>query len=452
MSAGQPSDGRVLELKGLSKSFPGVVALDDVDLHVCPGEVVGLIGENGAGKSTVLKILAGLYQPDKGTIVLRGKPARFRNVAAATRAGIGMVFQEQSLVPNITVAENVLLGNEGQSVRGGVYRWRDLNERAATHLAKVSCTASPSAVTESLSFAERQMVEIAKVLSIEERTSEPPVILLDEPTSVLEQTEIDLLFTQIRRLREYASIVYVSHRMDEVLAVSDRVYVMRDGKVVAERVAADVDIAELHHLMVGRHLSTGYYKEDEQQAPAEKVRLKVTGLSIPGRFSDVSFSVRAGEVLGIAGVQHSGRESVCRTLFGAEPRHTGSIEIDGQRTALGSPVAAVNAGVGYVPSERRIEGVVLGLGVGRNISMAHPDQVAIGPFVDPRREMGLAKDWIAKLRIKTPGPRFPVGNLSGGNQQKVALAKWLISDRLRLLVLDHPTRGLDVGAKSDVYA
>ena len=442
----------VLQLRGITKRFPGVLALDDVSIEVRPHEVVGLIGENGAGKSTLLKILSGVYQPDSGELLVRGRPTRFRGPRDAARAGIGMVHQEQSLIGSVTVAENILLGAEDRSVRAGVYRWSDLNRRAKAQLDKIGSQIKPTAATDSLTFAQRQMVEVAKALAVEEQADHEPVIVLDEPTSVLEGADLETLFAQVQRLRGMASVIFVSHRLDEVLRVSDRVYVMKDGRCVAERDPKRVDVDELYRLMVGRE-STGQYFREQEQQPVDGAEplLVVEGLSKAGKYRDVSFTIRAGEVLGVAGVIGSGREDLCRTLFGAEGYDRGRITLAGRRVRFRSPADAVRAGIGYIPSERRVEGVAMGMSVRENILLADPRPVSVGPFLHPGRERRTVREWIDRLRIRTPGPDTDIGKLSGGNQQKVALAKWLNSPRLRVLILDHPTRGLDVGAKEDVY-
>ena len=445
--------GPVLATNGLTKRYPGTIAVDAVDLEIRPHEVLGLIGENGAGKSTLLKILSGSIRPDAGSISVRGRKAHFRTVCDATLAGIGMVYQEQSLIPNITVAENILLGAEQGGVRSGFYRWKALNGLAQRQLDKISSPILPRTKTELLSFADRQMVELAKVLAIEERTSQEPIILLDEPTSVLERAEIDTLFGQIERLRNMASVVFVSHRLEEVLRVADRVYVMRNGKVVAERDPNSCELGEFFKLMVGRELDSSYYHETDQEPYDEaRVRLAVRDLSRRGRFRHISFDVHAGEVLALAGVQGSGREDVCRTLFGTDAFDSGTIEIDGAPAAVGSPAECTRSGLAYSPAERRIEGLVAGMSVAENMTLAHLEQVQAGPFLDRRRERALVGTWTDRLRIKSPSITTPIQTLSGGNQQKVVLAKWMISERLRILILDHPTRGLDVGTKSDVYA
>ncbi|MGD9508616.1 MAG: sugar ABC transporter ATP-binding protein [Geminicoccaceae bacterium] len=442
----------VLRVDGLSKRYPGVQALEDVSLEIRAREVVGLVGENGAGKSTLLKVLAGLVRGDSGSITVRGRELEQGSYRAAAAMGIGMVFQEQSLLPNLRVAENILLGHEGDAVRLGVYDWRRMSALAERQLTKLGVAISPMAITESLSFAERQLVEFAKALTLEERTRHEPVILLDEPTSILESGEIDLILGEVERLRTRASVVFVSHRLDEVLRVSDRVYVMTNGRCVAERDPGDCDTAELQRLMLGRDLAIQYQqKRSAKVSPAAAIRLEARDLSLAGAFRDVGFALRAGEVLGVAGVEGSGREMLCRTLFGAAKPTGGQILLDGGPVTFASPADAVRHGVGYLPAERRTEGIIGGLSVKENITLAHADVIQRGPFLDLRREEGLARRWIGRLRIKTPSPDTPAANLSGGNQQKVVLAKWLVGNDTRILILDHPMRGLDVGAKAEIF-
>ncbi|WP_127500373.1 sugar ABC transporter ATP-binding protein [Actinoplanes solisilvae] len=440
-----------LEVRGLVKHYPGVKALDGVDLVVRPHEVLGLAGENGAGKSTLLKALVGLVAPDKGQILVRGEPVKLRNVVDAADHGIGMVFQEQSLVPNLTAAENIVLGSEGAAVRRGVYRWDTMRRLAQEQLDKIGSNIDPLARTDTLTFAERQMVEIAKVLRIEERSQHPPVIILDEPTSVLESKEIETLFAQIRRLREFASVVFVSHRLDEVLDVCDRVTVLRGGRSVGEVATAGAVPRELHRMMIG---STGsddhYHGNAATPVVSEQPRLSVRGLS--GRsFQDVDLDVAAGEILAIVGVHGSGREDVCRALFGAEPTTAGEIRMDGAKIELPSTRAACAAGIGYVPAERKVEGMVGSMSVAENMTLAKQKARCTGPFVAPRKQATLVDRWIRRLSIRTPRRDTAIGRLSGGNQQKVVLARWLVGGDVRLLLLDHPTRGLDIGARSEVY-
>lgn len=445
------SEMPIMELRRATKSFPGVRALSDVSVEIRAHEVLGLIGENGAGKSTLLKILCGLQRPDSGSLLLRGSEVTFQGVADANRHGVAMVFQEQSLLDNIAVAENVLLGNEGPSVKFGLYRWGDLNRRAQKYLDLVGSNVQATKPTSSLSFAKRQMVEVAKALASGESSQDEPVILLDEPTSVLEHSEIETLFSIVRELRKRASVVFVSHRMEEVLEICDRVYVMRDGGVVGECQPTDVTTDQLFSMMVGQDLSTGYYHESQQEPPQEQPRLELRNLTAK-TFHDVSFTIARGEVVSLMGVQESGREDVARAIFGAIPTTSGSIVLDGRRIKPRSPAHAVRAGIGYVPSERKVDGAVLGMDVRENLTLAHPAQVSRGPFMAPAHERRTVDQWIHDLRVRTPSQRTPLSSLSGGNQQKVVLAKWLLDPDLRVLVLDTPTRGLDVGAKADVYA
>ena len=441
----------VLVLSDVTKSYPGVTALDKASLEIRRHEVVGLIGENGAGKSTLLKILTGVERPTSGTVFLRGEPVSLRGATDANRHGIAMVFQEQSLVDNITVGENVLLGNEAGSVRAGVYRWSKLRERAQRYLDVVGGDLSANEHTSNLSFAKRQMVEVAKALASSDRPDDEPIILLDEPTSVLEADEIERLFDLVRELRNHASVVFVSHRMEEVLEICDRVYVLRDGCVIGERIPGEVTTEELFAMMVGQDLSEGFYHEDAQQTAAVETRLEVRGLS-GSAFRDIDLTVRRGEVVALLGVQESGREDLGRATFGAVPTTAGSVLLDGEELRGRTPADWVRKGIGYIPSDRKVDGAVLGLSVQDNMFLAHPKQVSRAGLLDPAKERRTVRDWITRLRIKTPSPSTPMRNLSGGNQQKVVLAKWLLDPSLRLLVLDTPTRGLDVGAKSDVYA
>ena len=449
---GTPAPVNALEVRGLVKHYPGVKALDGVDLVVRQNEVLGLAGENGAGKSTLLKALVGLVRPDAGEIWVRGEKVKLRSVVDAADHGIGMVFQEQSLVPNLTAAENIVLGSEGAGVRRGIYRWDAMRKLAQEQLDKIGSHIDPLARTDSLSFAERQMVEIAKVLRIEERTSNPPVIILDEPTSVLESAEIETLFTQVRRLREFASVIFVSHRLDEVLDVCDRVSVLRGGQSVGEVPTAGAEPADLHRMMIGSTGSDDHYHEGLAERSDEPARPRLVVKSLSGStFRDVDLEVRAGEIVGIVGVHGSGREDVCRALFGAEPTLAGEVTLDGEKLDLSGTRGAVASGVGYVPAERKIEGMVGPMSVADNMLLTKQKARCTGPMVVPKKQATLVDTWIERLSIRTPHRGTQIGRLSGGNQQKVVLARWLVAGDIRLLLLDHPTRGLDIGARSEVY-
>ena len=440
----------VLEIRGVTKSFPGVKALDDVSFHIDRGEVVGLIGENGAGKSTLLKILNGVYQPDSGGIFVDGRQISVASPRQAFDSGIAMVFQEQSVLPTLTVAENIFLGREEEFLRFGLISKTRMKAAAAEELKKVELDIDPGRRCADLSFAARQMVEIAKALSLNSRIKGHVTILLDEPTSVLEQKEVDLLFRIVRSLRHRASFVFISHRLEEVLEISDRVYVMRDGKVVKDLPSAEATVKDLHQLMVGRQLHHEYYREARQAVPSPDVVLSCEGLSRAGAFHGVSFALRKGEVLGIAGVVGSGREELARCLAGHVKPDAGSMSVAGAAVRFSAPFDATAVGVGLVPAERKIEGLVAPFSVAENMTLAALPKFVSSGAIRFSDELGVAREWIGRLKIKTPSPDTMVGSLSGGNQQKVVLAKWRIAG-VKVLILDHPTRGIDVGAKEDVY-
>jgi ribose transport system ATP-binding protein len=440
----------MLAAQSISKSFAGVQALRDVSITVGANEVVGLIGENGAGKSTLMRIFSGTQSPDEGTLVLDGKPLRLRSARDAARVGVGMVFQEQSLLLNLSVAQNIYLGQEAEFTRFGVVNWRAMRKAALRQLAKIGVDIDVTARAADLSFAARQMVELAKALTLEDSTDRPLTILLDEPTSVLARADIDILFARVRSLKTRASFVFVSHRLEEVLDVSDRVYVMKDGQVVGEYAAHAVTAPQLHEIMVGRGLHSGYYKEALQAPPGALVLLEATGLGVAGAYRAIDFSIRAGEVVGVAGVVGSGREELTRTLGGFLPQTAGALKIEGKLVRMASPEQAVKLGVGSVPRERRTEGLVMFLSIASNITLANLDAVMDRGVINYRRERAIATEWLRRLRIKAPNVDVACRRLSGGNQQKVVLARWMTAGS-RILILDHPTRGLDVGAKEEVY-
>ncbi|MEM9439144.1 MAG: sugar ABC transporter ATP-binding protein [Pseudomonadota bacterium] len=439
------------ELKKVDKHFPGVHALKAVDFKVNRGEIVGLVGENGAGKSTLMKVIYGAYQPDGGSITIDGTMVRFQNPRQAMDHGIGMVFQEQSLITNLTVMENIFLGFEQQFVKFGVIDWKTMAEAARKQLAKVKLDIDPATVTSKLSFAQRQLVELAKVLTLEERVDGDLVILLDEPTSVLATEEVELLFRLVRDLTKRASFIFVSHRMDEVLELSDRIYVMKDGEVVDVVGHDDADVDAIQHKMVGRDVDKEYYREQKQRAyDPETVLLQFDDVSSGSRFKNISFSLHAGEVLCLVGTEGSGREAILRTIYGLETPSAGKVTIKGEAISRFTASGGVERGVGYVPRERKVEGIVNGMNVYENMTLSQMDNYASGGVLRMGEEKKLARSWIERLGIKTPNEYKDCGGLSGGNQQKVVLAKWR-SGGSDIILLDHPTRGLDIGAKEDVY-
>ncbi|AHK47083.1 sugar ABC transporter ATP-binding protein [Ensifer sp. 1H6] len=439
------------ELKAVDKKFPGVHALKAIDFHIKRGEIVGLVGENGAGKSTLMKVIYGAYQPDGGHILINGQTVRFANPRQAMEKGIGMVFQEQSLIANLTVMENIFLGYEQQFVRFGVINWKAMATAAKAQLAKVKLDIDPATITSKLSFAQRQLVELAKVLTLEERVDGDLVILLDEPTSVLSKEEVQLLFKLVRELVTRASFIFVSHRMDEVMELSDRIYVMKDGHVVdvVERGAAQTEA--IQHKMVGRNVDKEYYREQLQKPfDRSKVLVEMDGVGLPGRTKDISLKLHAGEVLCLVGTEGSGREAILRMIYGMLTPTQGNLQIKGGKVKIFSPRHAVSQGVGYVPRERKIEGIVAGMNVYENMTLSQMNKHSRAGVLRISEERALARDWIKKLSIKAHSEFADCGNLSGGNQQKVVLAKWR-SAGSDIMLLDHPTRGLDIGAKEDVY-
>lgn len=440
------------ELKRIDKSFPGVRALNAVDVTIGKGEIVGLVGENGAGKSTLMKVIYGAYRPDGGTMTIDGREVRFRNPRHAMDHGIGMVFQEQSLIPNLTVMENIFLGYESQFVKFGVIDWKAMTAAARHQLRKVRLDIDPGLVTSRLGFAQRQLVELAKVLTLEERVTGDLVILLDEPTSVLAREEVELLFRLVRDLRSRASFIFVSHRLEEVLELSDRIYVMKDGAVVDTVKRDEADIDAIQHKMVGRGIDKEYYRERKQKPYDDRAEplVRFENVTVRGKYRDLGFELRPGEVLCLVGAEGSGREAVLRTIFGLETPTAGNVTIRGTSVARFSARNGVAMGVGYVPRERKTEGIVGGMNVVENMTLSQLGDYSAAGILFPARERSLARSWIERLGIKTPSEYKDCGGLSGGNQQKVVLAKWR-SGGSDIILLDHPTRGLDIGAKEDVY-
>ncbi len=441
----------MFELQKVEKTFPGVHALKAVDFKINRGEIVGLVGENGAGKSTLMKVIYGAYQHDGGQVLVDGKAVRFHNPRQAMDMGVGMVFQEQSLIPNLTVMENIFLGFEKQFVTFGVIDWGKMADAARHQLKKVKLDINPGMTTSQLSFAQRQLVELAKVLTLEERVQGDLVILLDEPTSVLAKEEIELLFELVRDLRNRASFIFVSHRLDEVIELSDRIYVLKDGEVVDVVDSKDANVDSIQREMVGRDVNKEYYREEKQQPyDTSKVLLELNKAGVEGRYNDVSLKLHAGEVLCLVGTEGSGREAILRTIFGLQNPSSGSVQINGQGVKSFSAHGGVERGVAYIPRERKVEGIVGGMTVFENMTLSQMRNYSRGGVLDIGKEKQLARDWIGRLSIKASSENADCGNLSGGNQQKVVLAKWR-SGGSNIILLDHPTRGLDIGAKEDVY-
>jgi ribose transport system ATP-binding protein len=442
----------ILTARALIKRFPGVTALNSVDLDLNENEVVGLVGQNGSGKSTLLKAIAGIQEPDAGEIRLRGHPVRLRSALEAARLGIGMVHQEQSLIPNLSVAENIFLDKSHAGKRFGWYSWKTLCAAARYQLEKVDLDVDPKSPVEELTFAQCQMVELAKVLSMEELITDRLVILFDEPTSVLASAEIEALFCQIRRLRNRSAILFVSHRLDEVLEISDRVVVMTDGSKAAEGFTSAMSKDQLYHLMVGRHRKAPQAVGDTETKAKGSVALRCQNLTSDRSFRGVNLALHQGEILGLVGVLGSGAEEVCRAIFGVQRNVRGTIEAAGKRAPIRSPSDAVRIGLGYIPADRKGEALLRGRTLIENIVLTFGLEYGyFGFLINRRREKQESLAWMARSKVKARSSDERIERLSGGNQQKVVVGKWLLSSRLKVLLLDHPTRGLDAGAKDDLF-
>ncbi|MCG5072037.1 sugar ABC transporter ATP-binding protein [Paraburkholderia tagetis] len=438
----------LLEMRGISKTFPGVRALDKVRLSVWPGEVHSLMGENGAGKSTLMKILSGAYQADPGgEIVIDGKTVVIDGPLAARELGVAVIYQELSLAPNLSVAENIHAGRELR--RGG--RRFGMVDRAAMErgcedvLKRLGATFGPTTLVGSLSIAERQLVEIARAVHSDAR-----IIVMDEPTTPLSSRETERLFKLIRQLREEGlAIIYISHRMAEIYELSDRVSVLRDGSYVGTLMRDALNAESLVSMMVGRDIS-GFYKKEHAPYDPGKVVLTVRDVADHNRVRGCSLDLHAGEVLGIAGLVGAGRTELARLIFGAEPRARGDIAIDGRTLTVHGPRDAIEAGLVYLTEDRKHQGLFLDMSVRDNINVAVAGRDARFGVLDLARGSSRAKDSIRALSIRVPNSRVNVGALSGGNQQKVLLSR-LLETKPRVLILDEPTRGVDIGAKSEIY-
>ncbi|MER8378037.1 sugar ABC transporter ATP-binding protein [Mesorhizobium sp. M1399] len=430
-----------LVVSGLCKSYGPVQVLADASFEVRPGEVVALLGENGAGKSTVSNIIAGSTKPDAGTITWRGNAYSPANPAAAIDAGIGMIHQELKLLPDLSVAENVYVGR--LPMRGGRIDRAAMNARASAQLKRLGLDVSPERKVRTLRIAAQQQVEIAKALTLNAE-----LLIFDEPTAALGGEETELLFQQIRKLKaEGMSFIYISHRLDEIAQIADRVVVMRDGRIVARHERADIPVRTVVEQMVGRSVERMF---PTLSAPRNDTLLEVENLSSPERsFQNVSFSVRAGEILGIAGLIGAGRTELVRAIAGADPISSGSVRVAGKPVHLNGPAAAIKAGVVLVPEDRKAQGVVLDQTIGENLAIGNFDHVAPNGWVFPKAVQKFAEAGIRRLGVKGR-PNQAVSKLSGGNQQKVIIAKW-VSRPPKVFILDEPTRGIDVGARAAIY-
>ena len=441
-----PNSQAILELKHITKTFPGVKALDDVSFDVHAGEVHALLGENGAGKSTLIKIVSGVYKPDAGEMWLDGEPVQFNSPREAQEKGIATIYQELSLFPELTVAENIFLGHTPSRQAGPFRRidWRATRSEALRLLASLNIhDLDVNRNVGSLSVGNRQRVEIVKALSFNAR-----ILIMDEPTAALTEADVERLFETVRLLRERGvGIIYISHRLNEVFELADRVTVLRDGRYIGTKAVSETSQDDLIGMMVQRSIDNLFPK---MEGPVGEPVLQVRHLHRPPLTRDVSFEVRAGEIVGLAGLVGSGRSELAQVIFGLMPAHSGEISLNGKAVRIRHPDDAVRLGIAYVPEDRGTQGLVKQMTIRENVSLAVLRSIARGPFISPGREYALARRAIKQLSIRAYSTEQIVNKLSGGNQQKIVVSKWL-SSAPRVLIMDEPTRGIDVGTKAEIH-
>jgi rhamnose transport system ATP-binding protein len=432
----------IIALRDASKSYGAVRAVRETSIALRPGEVRALVGENGAGKSTIVRLLAGVTRPDSGSVLVDDRPVEFHGPGDARNAGIAVIYQEPTLFPDLSIAENVMMGRQPLTSGRRIDR-RRLHDQVRELLDRLGVRLGAGQPVRGLSIADQQIVEIAKALSFDAR-----VLIMDEPTAALSGLEVERLFGVVRTLRDRgAGVLFISHRLEEVLAISTTVTVLRDGEVTHEGAASDLTADELVRKMVGRELKQLFPKV---QAEIGEPVLRVARLTREGVFTDVSFEVRRGEIVALAGLVGAGRSEVARAVFGVDKRDAGSVTVDGVEVRNGSPSAAMAAGIGLVPEDRRQQGLVMELSVERNVALTRLQAIGRMGVIGGGAEEQLARGWAERLQIKLHRFSDPVGFLSGGNQQKVVLGKWLATDP-KLLIVDEPTRGIDVGTKAEVH-
>ncbi len=437
-----PSRVSVLSLRGAVKTFGPVVALADGTIDLRAGEIHALVGENGAGKSTLVKVLAGVHHPDAGEFLLDGEPVAFRSVADSKAAGVSVIYQEPTLFPDLTVAENIFVGRQPRGSARLISR-RAMRREATELFGRLGVPIDPDRLAEGLSIADQQIIEIAKAISLNAR-----VLIMDEPTAALSGAEVSRLFAIARALRdEGAGIIFISHRFDEIFDLTDRITVMRDGRYIGTHETALTDVPAIVREMVGRDVDALYPKVDAEIGDPV---LEVTGLTRAGVFEDIDLDVRAGEIVGVSGLVGAGRTEVARAIFGIDPYDAGEVRLLGRRLRPGAPMTSIDEGVGFVPEDRRKQGLVMDLSVARNVTLTLRHALARLGIINPARERAAAVDWSKRLQVKAGSPEIAVSTLSGGNQQKVVLAKWLATEP-KLLIVDEPTRGIDVGTKAEVH-
>lgn len=434
----------MIEMSGITKSFSGNTVLKDVSFSLKKGEIHALMGENGAGKSTLMKILTGIHERDAGEVKVKGKSVHYKNPKESEQAGIAVIHQELNILPHLSIAENLFLGKEKTFGKSGILKTKEMNKKATEILKGFEMQVDVRIEAGQLSVGQQQIIEIAKAVS-----SDAEVIIMDEPTAALTDREIDSLFKTIYTLQEKGvAFVYISHRMEEIFSICDRITILRDGEYVGTKIIKETNFDEIVQMMVGRELGEQF---PGRNAKIGDVKLAAKGLTRDGHFEDVSFEVRAGEIVGFAGLMGAGRTEVMQSLFGYRKLSSGEISLNGKKIAINNPLQAKNLGIGYVTEDRKSEGLIVDFSVCDNISLANFDRVAKNGVVKVQEEKNLYQTMVERLKIRLAGPDQAAKSLSGGNQQKVVIAKWLGTNP-EILILDEPTRGVDVGAKKEIYS
>ncbi|QIZ05466.1 sugar ABC transporter ATP-binding protein [Priestia megaterium] len=433
----------IIEMKGISKSFSGNRVLDQVDFQLLRGEIHALMGENGAGKSTLIKILTGIYERDAGKVFIKGKEVHFKNPKEAEQTGIAVIHQELNIIPYLTVYENMFLGKELTVGRFGITKDKEMKRKTKEYLNRLGIEIDPNTEAGNLSVGQQQMIEIARAVA-----ANTEVLIMDEPTAALTDREIEALFKVISSLKEQGvGIVYISHRMEEIFQICDRISVLRDGQFIDSKEVAKTNFDEIVKLMVGRQLGERF---PERDTVVGQERFKVENLTSKGAFENISFSVHQGEIVGVAGLMGAGRSEIMQAIFGYRYVDGGKMFIDGKEVSIKSPYEAIQAGIAFVTEDRKSQGLILELSVRENFSITTLDKISTKSVISTKTEMNMVDEMIEKLHVKTSGREISVKSLSGGNQQKIVIGKWL-GINPKILILDEPTRGVDVGAKKEIY-
>jgi ribose transport system ATP-binding protein len=433
----------VVEMKGISKAFSGNKVLDQVHFQLLPGEIHALMGENGAGKSTLIKILTGIYERDAGKVFFKGNEVHFKNPKEAEHSGIAVIHQELNIIPHLTVYENMFLGKELKIGKLGITKDREMKKKTKEYLNRLGIDIDPNTEAGNLSVGQQQMIEIARAVA-----ANTEVLIMDEPTAALTDREIEALFKVISSLKKQGvGIVYVSHRMEEIFQICDRISVLRDGQFIDVKEVAKTNFDEIVKLMVGRQLGERFPERDTKIGPEQ---FRVESLTSKGCFENISFSVNQGEVVGVAGLMGAGRTEIMQAIFGYRSLNGGKMFIDGKQVNIKSPHDAIKAGIAFVTEDRKSQGLILDLSVRENFSITNLKKISKNSLISSKTEVSLVDEMIEKLHVKTSGRELSVKSLSGGNQQKIVIGKWL-GINPKILILDEPTRGVDVGAKKEIY-